>query len=381
MRAVTGVQRADGKAAFLLARAMEVRDANAGVELDLLGPVSSAAVAPAARSAAWRDAVARYERPDVWLSTVDVATSLVAYLALWVAMYFLLPVSYLLVLVLAVPASGFLLRTYIVFHDCTHGSFLPSKRGNIWLGTTLGLFVYSPFIAWKHEHAIHHATSSDLDRRGFGDVDMLTVSEYMNGSLAKRLGYRLVRNPIVMLGFGPVWALAIQPRFSQGSGRWRDRRSVLFTDLALALLVGVLVWGIGWRDYVLLQLPTMMLAGGAGVFLFYVQHQFEDAYWARREGWSYLDAALRGASYLKLPRILQFFSGNIGLHHVHHLSARIPNYRLQRAHDENELFHAVPTISLWDGIRALRLKLWDEEGARLVTFAQARAVAASTAKL
>ena len=354
-------------------------DANAGLNLDVLGPASGPAAEPAPCAARWRDAVARYEQPDVWLSTLDVVTSLVAYLALWVAMYLLLQVSYLLALALAVPASGFLLRTYIVFHDCTHGSFLPSKRANIWLGTAFGLFVYSPFIAWKHEHAIHHATSSDLDRRGIGDVDMLTVSEYMNGSLAKRLGYRLVRNPIVMLGLGPLWALAIQPRFSQGSGRWRDRRSVLLTDLVLALLVGVLVWGIGWRDYLLLQVPTMMLAGAAGVFLFYVQHQFEDAYWARRDGWSYLDAALRGASHLKLPRILQFFSGNIGLHHVHHLSARIPNYRLQRAHDENELFHAVPTISLWDGIRALRLKLWDEDSARLVTFAQARALAASSA--
>ena len=358
---------------------MEVMDANAGLNLDVLGPASSPAAEPAACAAGWRDAVARYEQPDVWLSALDVVTSLVAYLALWVAMYLLLQVSYLLALALAVPASGFLLRTYIVFHDCTHGSFLPTKRANIWLGTAFGLFVYSPFIAWKHEHAIHHATSSDLDRRGIGDVDMLTVSEYMNGSLAKRLGYRLVRNPIVMLGLGPLWALAIQPRFSQGSGRWRDRRSVLLTDLVLALLVGVLVWGIGWRDYLLLQLPTMMLAGAAGVFLFYVQHQFEDAYWARRDGWSYLDAALRGASHLKLPRILQFFSGTIGLHHVHHLSARIPNYRLQRAHDENELFHAVPTISLWDGIRALRLKLWDEDSARLVTFAQARALAASSA--
>lgn len=328
-----------------------------------------------ARPAAfWREAIAGYEKADVRRSVLDVMTSLVPYLALSVAMYYLVAVSYWLVLALAVPASGFLLRTYIVFHDCAHGSFLPWKRANVWLGIAFGLFVYSPFNAWKHEHAVHHATSSDLDRRGIGDVDTLTVSEYMAKSPLGRLGYRLVRNPVVMLGLGPLWALAIQPRFSQGSGRRQDRRSVLYTDLALAVMVGGLVWGIGWKDYLLVQLPMMMLAGAAGVFLFYVQHQFEDAHWARRDSWSYSDAALRGASYLKLPKVLQFFTANIGLHHVHHLSARIPNYRLQQAHDENEFLHAAPTISLLDGIHALRLKLWDEEHARLVTFAQAHRI-------
>ena len=341
---------------------------------------SAGGEARAARSAFWREAIAAYERPDLRRSALDVVTSLVAYIALCVAMYFLLDVSYLLVLVLAVPASGFLLRTYIVFHDCTHGSFLPSKRANTWLGIACGLLVYSPFTAWKHEHAIHHATSSDLDRRGIGDVDTLTVREYMQRSFGGRLAYRLVRNPVVMLGLGPLWALAIQPRFSQGSGRWRDRRSVIYTDIALVLLVGTIIWAIGWKDYLLLQLPTVMLAGAAGVFLFYVQHQFEDAYWTRRDEWSYSDAALRGSSHLKLPQPLQFFSGNIGLHHVHHLSARIPNYKLQQAHDENEFFHEAATLSLRDGIRALRLKLWDEEHERLVTFTQARKLAAANSR-
>jgi acyl-lipid omega-6 desaturase (Delta-12 desaturase) len=328
-----------------------------------------------ATPAPWRAAIARYEHPDLVRSGIDLLTSAVAYLICCVGMYLLLPVSYLLVLLLAVPAAGFLLRTYIVFHDCTHGSFMPTKRANTWLGTVLGLFVYSPFEAWKHEHAVHHATSSDLDRRGIGDVDMLTVNEYVNGSLGTRLGYRLVRNPVVMLGLGPLWALAIQPRFSQGSGRPRDRRSVLYTDVALVLLVGGIVWAIGWKDFLLLQLPPVMLAGAGGVFMFYVQHQFDDVYWTRRDDWCYLDAALKGSSHLRLPKILQFFSGNIGLHHVHHLSARIPNYKLQQAHDENEFLHAAPTISLWDGIRALRLKLWDEESEQLVTFADARALA------
>jgi acyl-lipid omega-6 desaturase (Delta-12 desaturase) len=326
------------------------------------------------RRAFWRTALAPYEQPTLGRSALDLATSVLPYLALSAAMYFLLSVSYLLVLAVALVAAGFLLRTYIVFHDCSHGSFLPHRRANAWLGIACGLLVYSPFHAWKHEHAVHHATSSDLDRRGIGDVDMLTVREYAAGSIAARVGYRIARNPLVMLGLGPLWALAIQPRFSQGSGRALDRRSILYTDVVLALAVGALVWLMGWRTYLLVQLPTVMLAGAAGIFLFYVQHQFEGAYWERGEGWSYADAALRGASYLRLPKLLQFFSGNIGFHHVHHLSARIPNYNLARAHRENEFLHAVPTLSLWDGIRALRLKLWDEDRRQLVTFAEARAV-------
>ena len=324
----------------------------------------------------WRSALEPYEQPSVSRGLIDVATSLVPYVVLSVVMYLLLPVSYLLVLAVGVVAAGCLLRTYIVFHDCTHGSFLPSKRANTWLGVISGLLVFSPFHAWKHEHAVHHASSSDLDRRGTGDVDMMTVREYREGSLLQRFGYRFVRNPVVMLGLGPIWALAIQPRFAQGTGRPLDRRSVVFTDIALVVIIALLVWLIGWRAYLAVQLPTVMLAGGAGVFMFYVQHQFEGTYWEHAEGWSYADAALKGASYLRLPKVLQFFSGNIGFHHVHHLSARIPNYNLERAHRDHEFLQTAPTLSLWDGIRALRLKLWDEDSRRLVTFAEARAAAA-----
>jgi omega-6 fatty acid desaturase (delta-12 desaturase) len=296
----------------------------------------------------------------------------VPYLALSVLMYLALGVSYLLVLVIAIPAAGFLVRTFILFHDCSHGSFLASKRANMWLGVLLGLLVYSPFLRWRHDHAIHHATSGDLDRRGGGDVRTLTVAEYRALPWRGQLAYRLFRNPLVMFGIGPIVALVVGPRLVSRSARPRLRRSVIGTNVALAVLVGTLCWLVGWRDYVLVQAPTVLLAGSAGIWLFYVQHQFEDAYWESAEGWSYADAALRGSSYLKLPKVLQFFSGNIGLHHVHHLSARIPNYNLQRAHDENSIFHQVPTLSLWDGLRAVRLKLWDEDRGRLVTFAEAR---------
>ncbi|HWJ49899.1 MAG TPA: fatty acid desaturase [Solirubrobacteraceae bacterium] len=320
----------------------------------------------------WRDALAPYARPHLGRSLVDLATSVVPYLALSVAMYMSLGVSYLLTLALAIPASGFLVRTFILFHDCSHGSFLPSKRANIWLGVVLGLLVYSPFLRWRHDHAIHHATSGDLDRRGGGDVRTLTVAEYGALPPRSRLAYRLFRNPAVMFGIGPIVSLLIGPRIVARSARPRLRRSVIGTNVALAIIVGALCRLIGWSDFLLVQGPTVLLAGSAGIWLFFVQHQFEDAYWESTDGWSYADAALRGSSYLKLPRVLQFFSGNIGLHHVHHLSARIPNYNLQRAHDENPIFHEVPVLTMRDGLRSVRLKLWDEDGGRMVTFAQAQ---------
>jgi acyl-lipid omega-6 desaturase (Delta-12 desaturase) len=321
----------------------------------------------------WQEDLAPYAHPHLGRSLLDLATSVVPYLALSVAMYLALKVSYLLVLAIAIPASGFLMRTFILFHDCSHGSFLPSKRANAWLGVVLGLFVYSPFLRWRHDHAIHHATSGDLDRRGSGDVHTLTVAEYQALAPRARLAYRLFRNPLIMFGIGPIVALLIGPRLVARDARPRMRRSVIGTNIALALLVAALCLLIGWSQFLLIQAPTVMLAGSIGIWLFYVQHQFEDAYWQDAGSWSYADAALRGSSYLKLPKILQFFSGNIGLHHIHHLNARIPNYNLQRAHDENAIFHDVPILSLRDGLRTVRFKLWDEDSGRLVSFAQARA--------
>jgi omega-6 fatty acid desaturase (delta-12 desaturase) len=323
----------------------------------------------------WRDALAPYAAPHLGRSISCIVTSLVPYLALLVLMYLALEISYLVVLALAIPAAGFQVRTFIAFHDCAHGSFLSSKRANAWLGAALGLLLYTPYQSWRHSHAVHHATAGDLDRRGVGDVHTLTVEEYRSSSWRQRLAYRLFRNPLVMFGVGPIYAMVLYPRMVPRSARPRIRRSVMATNVAIALAVGAMCWLVGWREFLLVQMPILVLAGAAGVWLFYVQHQFEDTYWQSGGDWSYADAALRGSSYLKLPRVLQFFSGNIGLHHVHHLSAKVPNYNLQRAHDQNPIFHGVPTLSLWDGLRAVRLKLWDEGGARLVTFAEARALA------
>jgi acyl-lipid omega-6 desaturase (Delta-12 desaturase) len=323
----------------------------------------------------WRRALAPYEAPNLGRSLLDLATSVVPYLALSALMYLLLDVSYWLVLAIAVPTAGFLVRTFIVFHDCAHGSFTRSRRANAWIGSICGLLVFAPFQRWRHEHAVHHATSGDLDRRGTGDVPTLTVAEYRARGWRGRLGYRLFRNPLVMFGIGPIYSMVIGPRWVTRSARPHLRRSVIRTNLALAALIGTLCWLLGWREYLLVQAPTAILAGTVGVWLFYVQHQFEDAYWQNADGWSYADAALRGSTYLKLPKILQFFTGNIGLHHVHHLSARVPNYNLQRAHDENPVFHDVPTLTLLDGLRAVRFKLIDEESGRMVGFAAAAAAA------
>jgi len=337
------------------------------------GPDSAESERSRAPRPFWAEPLAPYARPSLPRSALDLLTSAVPYLGLSVAMYFSLRVSYFLTFAIGVLASGFLLRTYIMFHDCSHGSFLPSKRANRWLGMALGVLVLTPFLQWRHNHAVHHATAGDLDRRGGGDVPTLTVAEYYSRGLRGRLGYRLYRNPLVMFGLGPLFAMVISPRLVPRSARPALRHSVYATNIALALLVASACWLIGWRDYLLIQGPTAMIAGSIGIWLFYVQHQFEDTYWERGGDWTYPDAALRGSSYLRLPQPLQWFSGNIGLHHVHHLNARIPNYNLQRAHDDNPIFDGVPIVSGWDGLRAVRLKLWDEDRGRLVTFAAARA--------
>jgi omega-6 fatty acid desaturase (delta-12 desaturase) len=318
-------------------------------------------------------ALAAYARPRLGRSLLDLATSVVPYLALTTLMFLTIGDLGPVTVLLAVPTAGFLVRTFVMFHDCAHGSLLPSKSANRHLGRFLGLFVLSPFARWRHDHAVHHGSSGDLERRGVGDIVTLTVAEYEQRAWTGRLSYRLIRSPVVMFGLGPIVAMIIGPRIATKSQRPRLRHSVLGTDCVLVAMAAGLCWLVGWKDFLIVWGPSAMLAGSIGIWLFYVQHQFEAAYWRHSDDWSYTDAALRGSSYLRLPGVLQFFTGNIGLHHVHHLNARIPNYNLQRAHDETPALRDVPTLSLLDGLRAVRLKLWDEERGRLVTFTQARA--------
>ncbi|MDE3134357.1 MAG: fatty acid desaturase [Acidobacteriota bacterium] len=320
----------------------------------------------------WKAVLAPYERPDTRRGALQIATSLLPYLALTIVSYLTLGTSVWLTVALAIPAAGFLVRTFVVFHDCAHGSLLPSRTANARVGTVLGLFVLTPFVRWRHEHAVHHASSGDLDRRGTGDVQTLTVGEYHALPPRGRLTYRLFRNPLVMFGLGPIFAMIIGPRIPGTDARPRMRRSVLATDAVLAVAFGLIFWLLGWQFVLEVWMPAALLAGSAGIWLFYVQHQFEDAYWESGDDWDYADAALQGSTYLKLPKVLQFFSGSIGLHHVHHLNHKIPNYNLQRAHDSHPAFSQVPTIGILDGMRAVRFKLIDERSGKLVTFAQAR---------
>jgi omega-6 fatty acid desaturase (delta-12 desaturase) len=322
----------------------------------------------------WRTELAPYSRPSIPRSLLDLGTSVLPYVVLTVAMTLLASRSIALTLLLAPLAGGFLLRSYIIFHDCTHGSFMRTKRANVWLGRALGLLVYSDFESWRHSHAIHHATAGDLDRRGTGDVPTWTVAEYNGHGRIGRIGYWLFRHPLVMFILGPIWALVISPRLVKRSQRPRIRRSIILTNIAVAAMVAALIALMGFGTYMLVIWPPALIAGSAGVFLFYVQHQFEDVYWESGENWSYDDAALRGSSYLELPRLLEFFTGNIGFHHVHHLSARIPNYNLKRAHEDHSVFQSVPTLTLASAVPTVRLKLWDETTGRLVTFPEARAM-------
>ena len=289
-------------------------------------------------------------------------------------MYLSLAWSYWITLALALPAAGFMVRTFIIMHDCGHGSFLPSRRWNNLVGYITGLLTFTPYSEWRHEHAIHHATAGDLDRRGHGDIETLTVDEYLARGRWGRLQYRFYRNPFVMLLLGPAYLMVGQriPGRNKSSGAPKTA-SVWSANIGIAVVITALAMVIGLQSVLLVYLPAGYIAAGAGVYLFFVQHQFDDAYWEKHANWDYATAAIAGSSYLKLPSVLQWFTGNIGLHHVHHLAPRIPNYNLQRAHDELPIFHDVPTLTLGDGIRTLRLKLYDERHGRLVTFANARA--------
>ncbi len=326
----------------------------------------------------WRGVLDPYAKPRLGRSLGDLATSVVPYLALLVASAFALRVSVWLSLACVLPAAGFLTRTFIVFHDCTHGSFMRSRRANDAIGVVTGLLVWLPYRGWQHEHAVHHATAGDLDRRGVGDVATLTVAEYEALSRPRQIKYRLYRNAFVMFGLGWFLVLIYNPRWVPAGAKPRVRRSVWLTNLLLALIVAGACLTIGWRMYLIVQGPVLLVSGIVGVWLFYVQHQYEDAYWQEHANWRYDHAALAGSSYLKLPGLLRFFTGNIGFHHVHHLSVGIPNYNLQAAHEGNDRLQNVPELTVRQGLRATRLKLWDEQRGRLVTFREARAVSSAS---
>jgi acyl-lipid omega-6 desaturase (Delta-12 desaturase) len=329
------------------------------------GVIKSATVTPH-----WQDLVKKYQVPDGWRSVWQIVNSVVPYIATWYLMYRSLSVSYWLTLLLAPLAAGFMTRIFIILHDCGHGSFFNSSKANHAVGSVCGVLAHTPYFQWTREHAIHHASSGDLSRRGVGDVDTLTVKEYLALSKLGRLKYRLYRNPLVMLGVGPHYIFLFRHRFAgKHSGR-RERNNLYITNLGLLALYGPLWWVMGLKALLMILAPIVIIAGAAGVWLFYVQHQYEETYWRNRGEWDYATSALLGSSYYKLPRVLQWFSGNIGFHHIHHLSPKIPNYKLQKCHEENPLFQESTVLGFLASLKTASMKLWDEERQRMVGFNQ-----------
>jgi omega-6 fatty acid desaturase (delta-12 desaturase) len=328
----------------------------------------SSTTEPDSKTLPWRQAVAGYQNPDGRRSWWQVANTLVPYFILWYLTYRSLASSYWLTLVLSILAAGFMVRIFIIFHDCGHGSFFKSRKANARLGFITGILTFTPYYKWRHSHAVHHATSSDLDRRGIGDIWMMTVQGYLESSRWQQIAYRVYRNPVAMFVFGPLIVFLVGHRFAGREASKRERYGVYQTNLVL-LGIGVLMSvTIGLKAYVLVQLPITLFGATAGVWLFYVQHQYEGVYWERHEKWDYLRAALQGSSFYKLPKLLQWFTGNIGFHHIHHLSPRIPNYYLEKCHNENRMFQEVTPITLSSSLKSLGLRLWDEEHRQLVGF-------------
>ncbi len=321
---------------------------------------------------AWQEIVAKYQQPSRWRSIWQMIDTLIPYAALWWLMYKSMAISYWLTLPLAILAGGFLVRVFIIHHDCGHGSFFKSRKANDIWGFITGVLTFTPYYLWRWEHAIHHAGSGDLDRRDLGAVWTLTVQEYLEASRWKRFSYRLARNPVVLFVIAPLFLFLVIHRFSSARASKRERQSVYWTNLAILGLATALSLVFGVKAYLMIQVTIIGVAGSAGVWLFYVQHQFEGVYWQRHGEWDYTAAALQGSSFYKLPRILQWFSGNIGFHHIHHLSARIPNYNLERCHKAEPLFQGVPPITLFSSFKSLTFRLWDEQRQKLVGYSYLR---------
>ena len=325
-----------------------------------------------AESSDWREIVAKYQNNAFWRSTWQLLNTLIPYAALWYLMHLCLSVSWWLTIPLAILAGGFLVRVFIIFHDCGHGSFFKSRLANDTLGFITGVLVFTPYHMWRWEHSVHHATSGDLNKRGMGDVWTLTVQEYLEASRWKRFAYRLARNPIVLFVVAPLFLFLVKQRIPNLKAKERERLSVYWTNLALLGMIAAMSWWFGFKAYLLLQIAVFAVAGSVGVWLFYVQHQFEGVYWERGEKWDYLTAALKGSSFYKLPKILQWFSGNIGFHHIHHLSPRIPNYHLEKCHEAEPLFQTVKPVTLLSSLKSLTFRLWDEQHHRLVGYGYVR---------
>ncbi|MCX6050065.1 MAG: fatty acid desaturase [Chloroflexi bacterium] len=325
----------------------------------------------------WTKMVAQYQQPDVRASIWQVITSFVPFFVVWYLMALSLQYSYILTLLLAFPAAGFVTRMFIIQHDCGHASFFQSRFANNLVGTVAGVFTLTPYLYWRKSHAIHHAHASNLEERGIGDIYTMTVSEYIQASKWGKLKYRVYRNPFFLFGLAPSILFLILHRIPYSASKsWKpeERASVHWNNLAIAAIAVAVSYFIGFKAFFMIEIPIMVIAASAGTWMFYVQHQFEDTYWASKPDWDYALAAMQGSSYYRLPKVLQWFTGNIGFHHIHHLSPRIPNYRLEQCHTENPLFQRAVVLTILDSLKTAVLTLWDEERKKLISFGELKAL-------
>ena len=315
----------------------------------------------------WRKAVGKYQNADITRSIWQLTNTLVLYAALWYLMILSLNWPYWSTLLLAIPTGGMAVRLFIIFHDCGHGSFFNSSKWNHRVGSVIGVLVFTPYFYWRQSHSIHHATAGNLDKRGIGDVWTMTIEEYLAASKWKKFSYRVYRNPFFMFVIGPVFMFLFSQRIPSYSHKKREKNSVHWTNLGIAVFITLMSLLIGFKNFWLIQLPVIWIAASVGVWLFYVQHQFEGVYWERAKKWDFVKAGLEGSSFYKLPKLLQWFTGNIGFHHIHHLSPKIPNYLLEKCHNENPIFQVKP-VGILTSLKSLTYRLWDEKKRQLVHF-------------
>ena len=310
-----------------------------------------------------------YARSNTKKAIIQILNTLIPYFTLWGLMIWSLQFTYWITFGLAIIASLFLVRIFILFHDCGHNSLFPSKKTNQIVGFFLGILVFTPSEHWWRSHAIHHASSGNLDKRGVGDVMTLTVDEYLSKSKIERLAYRLFRHPLVMFLLGPIYMFLISHRIPNPSLGKRETRFQMYHNFVLLLLILVMGTLLGWKEYLIIQLPVIWLGGMIGIWLFFLQHQFEGVYWAYSADWNYVTSALQGASYYELPKWMQWFSGNIGFHHIHHLSPKVPNYFLEDCYKNADIFQSnVKKISFWRGFKSIGLDLIDVQNQQLIRF-------------
>jgi omega-6 fatty acid desaturase (delta-12 desaturase) len=311
-----------------------------------------------------------YRESNFRRSIFEIVITAAPFLLLWFFIWAAVDAGYWYGLLLAIPAAGFLVRLFMIQHDCGHGSFFRHRAANNWVGRVIGVLTLTPYDFWRRAHALHHASSGNLDRRGIGDIDTLTVRELLALSKARRLLYRLYRHPIVMFGVGPAYLFILQHRLPMGLMRsgWEPWLSAMATNAAIAVLAAGMIWLVGVNSFLLVQLPITLLAASIGVWLFYVQHQFEDTFWARTKDWNAYEAGLHGSSHYDLPSVLRWFTANIGIHHVHHLCSRIPYYRLPRVLRDQPQLNAIGRLTLVESLRCVRKVLWDEDRHKLVSF-------------